>query len=440
MNAVNKSGLKTWTSYNSNEIQTIDKWCIFGGSDSNNRSVELGSGGCLLIYGTGSISAVYQKLESLDPGVYSLSAKIDDKIYKATLKWNNAYVEKEVDDGVYLMLSYYNDVPTFGIAVELAKKSRIVVEWAKLEKGSLATPYIARQYSEELLLCNNGIIGSNPNLLINGDFKVNQRGQQQYSNTSWNRFYCLDRWCIMAPSNAEGGTTTVSINDGGVIKITNTNTQGKNSHFRQYFEKVFSGEKCEYTASVNVLSVTGEVTLIMSSTEWANGKGTILRVGQNHNTYTSAEFFGLVLSAGASITIEWVKLEKGGIATPFVPRIYAEELAMCQRYTYLYSLTRWTNIGFYWYTVASNLFYWSIQPPVKMRTTPTVTRVSGNVGRKAKQDINHTAATYDISLEEGSAEMIKMKAVFGNNPETGVGVDYYSGDDGLVLLLDAEMY
>ena len=90
MNAVNKSGLKTWTSYNSNEIQTIDKWCIFGGSDSNNRSVELGSGGCLLIYGTGSISAVYQKLESLDPGVYSLSAKIDDKIYKATLKWNNA--------------------------------------------------------------------------------------------------------------------------------------------------------------------------------------------------------------------------------------------------------------------------------------------------------------------------------------------------------------
>ena len=40
----------------------------------------------------------------------------------------------------------------------------------------------------------------------------------------------------------------------------------------------------------------------------------------------------IMLSVSNNDVVNWVKLEVGSVATPFIPRLYAEELALCQRY------------------------------------------------------------------------------------------------------------
>ena len=45
----------------------------------------------------------------------------------------------------------------------------------------------------------------------------------------------------------------------------------------------------------------------------------------------------IMIPNGADFTVKWVKLEVGSIATPLVPRPYAEELMLCKRYgRYIY--------------------------------------------------------------------------------------------------------
>ena len=89
----------------------------------------------------------------------------------------------------------------------------------------------------------------------------------------------------------------------------------------------------DYTISCEVVSVTGDVKMwFEGDDDSVYNKSLVVGV----NTYTrkvspQGATFGLI-GNGASVTLKWVKLEKGSIATPFVPRLYAEELAMCQRY------------------------------------------------------------------------------------------------------------
>lgn len=152
---VNQRGYKSVTSDGSTPKYLVDRWCVFSGSDGKPRTIEQGSSGAIIVSGNGTdgFSALCQILESLNVGTYALSAKVDGVVYSATLNWNNAYTEKDFGDGVSLFLSNNNNFPTFGIAVEIAKKTRIVVEWAKLEKGAIATPFVPRLYAEELGLC-----------------------------------------------------------------------------------------------------------------------------------------------------------------------------------------------------------------------------------------------------------------------------------------------
>ena len=73
--------------------------------------------------------------------------------------------------------------------------------------------------------------GSNPNLLINSDFRdpINQRGQTEYTGVG----YTIDRW---RSTNARG---IITVHDGYVRLATNgTNT----SFIRQYHERPFTGE------------------------------------------------------------------------------------------------------------------------------------------------------------------------------------------------------
>lgn len=162
---------------------------------------------------------------------------------------------------------------------------------------------------------------SNPNLLINPDFKINQRGEDTYSVSSGS-MYSVDRWKIWSCSfNA----------DTKILKGTSSTNVGT---MVQTFEKELDDT---YTFSIKVLNITG-------------GGGTIWFENTSSSTplirkdFTSAGIYSLTYTgkfnrvtikvddSNTSMTIEWVKLEKGTNVTQFIEPDPATELIKCQRY------------------------------------------------------------------------------------------------------------
>ena len=153
---------------------------------------------------------------------------------------------------------------------------------------------------------------SNPNLLINPDFKINQRGATSYEKQG----YSVDRWKIWNVTitpNANGGITVK--ND----KYSDTGT------FIQILENATEGDS---TLSCYVTSVSGTVTMVADDSSQV-----VLKQGLNVvHTSKSTKKFTIFLNQGTSITLKWVKLEQGTVATPFVAPNLAYELVKCKRF------------------------------------------------------------------------------------------------------------
>lgn len=154
---------------------------------------------------------------------------------------------------------------------------------------------------------------SNPNLLINPDFKINQRGATSYEQQG----YSVDRWKIwnvtVTPSTSGGITVK---ND----KYTDTGT------FIQILENATEGDS---TLSCYVTSVTGTVTMFAD-----DNTQVVLKQGLNVvHTSNSTKNFSIFLNMGTSITLKWVKLEQGKVATSFIAPNPAEELEKCLRFS-----------------------------------------------------------------------------------------------------------
>jgi hypothetical protein len=178
----------------------------------------------------------------------------------------------------------------------------------------------------------NAVNYSNPNLLINPDFRINQRGQAEYTSG-----YTVDRWyspgkCSAAPIS-------------GGVKLTSTVTASSTTHaFWQDFE--FPLRPGKYTLSLKATDVTGvwaaRIRTVTAAGDYVDSYYTLaLREGVNKvsvdlpdGEYISAVSIGFNkgTEAGNSLKLAWVKLEGGSLATPFVPPDPATELAKCQRY------------------------------------------------------------------------------------------------------------
>lgn len=189
---------------------------------------------------------------------------------------------------------------------------------------------------------------SNPNLLTNPDFKINQRGGSTYSSQ-----YSVDRWKIY---NALYNVSTKNL----------SNPNSSDGNLVQTFENPLNGT---YTITVHCSSVTGKANFT-----WG-GESVIvkeevgdLKEGNNIVTIkaTNLNFIGVLVKSGASVNIDYIKLEQGTVATPFVAPNPAEELIKCQRYyvKVLGELRAYTNAG--------TSFGLTVNLPTKMRTKPTV--------------------------------------------------------------------
>lgn len=175
---------------------------------------------------------------------------------------------------------------------------------------------------------------SNPNILINGDFQVWQRGT---SFTNIENQYTADRWCIKnskAKTSLVEKSTDVPSGQHMCQSIHLKEVTEENSNLRYYFEKALKGT---FTLSFWYKTSAAFNTYI-------NDNGALQHLGKltTLNTWskaiftfsaTSLTFLSIVHTMSIGNTyITGVKLEVGDVATAFSPRPYSEEIDLCQRY------------------------------------------------------------------------------------------------------------
>lgn len=197
---------------------------------------------------------------------------------------------------------------------------------------------------------------SNPNLLINPDFKINQRGATSYEKQG----YSVDRWKIW--------NVTVTPSESGGITVKNDKYEDTGT-FIQILENATEGDS---TLSCYVESVSGTVTMVAD-----DDSQVILKQGLNVvHTSQSTKNFIIFLNRGTSITLKWVKLEQGKVATEFIAPNPVEEYPKSQRYfQYIHKLYCVPLIYTKSLINASDKYFQSTNGnlPTEMRIKPTLT-------------------------------------------------------------------
>lgn len=169
---------------------------------------------------------------------------------------------------------------------------------------------------------------TNPNILHNPWFQVNQRGVTSASANG----YFVDRWRLAC---ATTGTTTYTLNSDGTITIDNSLGEGPAYFVQRRTAETISrvtGKKITASVMLNDDSVrAGSGTYVSTETTnyYEDDDIKIQSIAQ-----TAGQFFALRVEAGKTITIKALKLELGEISTLAMDTApdMACELAKCQRY------------------------------------------------------------------------------------------------------------
>lgn len=230
---------------------------------------------------------------------------------------------------------------------------------------------------------------ANPNLLINGGPEIWQRG------TSFTAFgYTADRW-IYDISGDDDGIVTKHADGGLQMKLVSN-------------QRIYLMQRLELTKELKSLLANKTVTISFDvSTSagvninpyvriWHPGNGgheTKKAYNENANEVekriqcqldvgdlSADDWLGidifriddtnkLNLSDNLFIRFKNIKLELGSVATPFIPRPYGEELALCQRYYY-----RWGNERARYRAVGinGNQLFFFVPLPTTLRIIPTI--------------------------------------------------------------------
>ena len=229
---------------------------------------------------------------------------------------------------------------------------------------------------------------SNPNLLINGGFAVWQRGESfTFTRTGYGAGgYTADRWRVWANADGTGGNITVTKVDDGM------HVESDGAAYMVYrFE-------AEDLARLNGKSLTLSYSI--------NGVVTRRTLTQIENVITIT-----LLSSAGTVTINWVKLEIGEEATPYVPKGYGEELLACMRY---YQVTGAAFCAGY---ITAQTASFTYTMPTPMRTTPTIGGETGDVTIRpvSGEPIYEQTATAVSSQTSG-------KSLYLQAPAAGVSV------------------
>lgn len=173
-----------------------------------------------------------------------------------------------------------------------------------------------------------------PNLLINPDFRVHQRGDTFTGfYNSGKGIYTADRWMLFCAS-AYSANLTAACQDAGGLKIKNAGTSSSYCYLRYYVEyaDVSALLGCKVVVSYNITNSSGTTTTYELKT-----------IPDAINADASYQLINkyITIPASSTTTINWVKVEiadaatastSSNFATPYTPRPFSEELADCRRY------------------------------------------------------------------------------------------------------------
>ena len=313
---------------------TADKWYIYVGTGT-----------------TATVSKVNNGLQVVTNGATQILQFLnDDEEYLNKLVGKTVTISYKLDGMVQSHTQTFQKDPTDNrIIVITFNTGTHIFEWIKLEINDHATPFIPKSYKEELLNCSDNL-GYAPNLLINGDFKVWQRGETFDRTSIAGRFYTADRWTAFRGGYNAGANV---VKDGKYIKVTNPN-DGNYTALGYSFE-----EKDITSIAGKILTLSCKIkaasNLTMRIALWYSpngitipGNGGFINVATKDvdlsSNWTLYQITGILPSDAKGLYVElamekagqywfeYAKLEVNDHATPIIPRSYAEELAMCQRY------------------------------------------------------------------------------------------------------------
>lgn len=262
---------------------------------------------------------------------------------------------------------------------------------------------------------------SNPNLLINPDFKINQRGKSTYSSTGAGA--TVDRWL--------GTNAKTVVNSDNTVTVSSLSGTG---YFTQHEENISYGK---HTYSIYVQAITGTVKAFYKS---KNSKDIELgTLKQGLNTFTSVDdgfkSFFLKIAGGSSVTLKYVKVEQGTVATAFIAPNMAEEITKCKRYFQVLNVFE----GF-----VGSVSYWNLYTKFyvgAMRTTsPTIT---ANV---SSATINLSGDNTDRKLQLGNSitpTMYLNELIITHKSATNFGYNAFTAcifRSAITYNVDAEIY
>ena len=148
-----------------------------------------------------------------------------------------------------------------------------------------------------------------------------------------------------------------------------------------------------------------------------------------------------MFTANSGIEITGLKIELGGVSTPFTPRAYQEELALCQRYFYnpLYLAGGYPYLTELCTTTNGGAF--RIQFPVPMRILPTLLGDFGNLYIKN----NVGSATAIKAIKRGDGTNVAVGATATTAGTFTANQFYYlqyrgTSPNYTSILFDAEIY
>ncbi|MCI8342102.1 MAG: hypothetical protein HFE62_02650 [Firmicutes bacterium] len=203
----------------------------------------------------------------------------------------------------------------------------------------------------------------NPNMLINGDFKIWQRGTE--FNYGYLGGYTADRWLSQT-----GGHVVKSENG---IKFIGGSSYGDYQSMINIFEEEYDPEAI-YTISVKiggeVYTATGKPNVTIAGTEKVKSGVYYNPIQEVNRLYASIMVYQ---TSGEETEVEWVKLEKGSVATEFMSKNPALEWTACQRYYQVHS--------------ADNLSAAELRPPMRLES-PKVKAATYGYGYDAEIYIN----------------------------------------------------
>lgn len=235
------------------------------------------------------------------------------------------------------------------------------------EKLSVLFGKIKKRFSVVNKLVNGAVY---PNLGTNTNFSnpINQRGAASYTTTTEASIYCIDRWRILknttytvasftltAPSYAaracgmwqsnEMGAHQLSIGDDVTVSIY------ANGKLHTPTMKVIDRDLYDAFANVPASYDCDDFEIVLCTYARDN------------------TMYNLGIYPKKPLTVNYIKWEKGSVATPYVPKGYGAELSECLRYFY-------STIGVWTRRVTQTQYNGALQLvdffPVTMRIAPTL--------------------------------------------------------------------